>query len=70
MTAGAAHPQYLWWDGKLVPWQDATVHVTQMHWSAVSAIFEGIMAYWNDQEEELFVFDSMPTWSACCARRR
>ena len=56
MTAGATHPQYLWWDGKMVPWQDATVHVTQMHWSAVSAIFEGIMAYWNDDEEELFVF--------------
>jgi branched-chain amino acid aminotransferase len=56
MSAGAAHPQYLWWDGKMVPWQDATVHVTQMHWSAVSAIFEGIMAYWNDDKEELFVF--------------
>ncbi len=57
MTAGAAeHPKYLWWDGKKVPWQDATVHVSQMHWSAVSAIFEGIMAYWNDEQEELFVF--------------
>ncbi len=56
MATGAAHPQYLWWDGELVPWQDATVHVTQMHWSAVSAIFEGIMAYWNEEQEELFVF--------------
>jgi branched-chain amino acid aminotransferase len=40
----------------LVPWEKATVHVTQMHWTAVSAIFEGIMAYWNEDEEELFVF--------------
>jgi branched-chain amino acid aminotransferase len=56
VTAGAMHPQYLWWDGKLVPWQEATVHVTQIHWTAVSAIFEGIMAYWNEDEEELFVF--------------
>jgi branched-chain amino acid aminotransferase len=56
VTTGATHPQYLWWDGELVPWQNATVHVTQMHWSAVSAIFEGIMAYWNDEQEEQFVF--------------
>jgi branched-chain amino acid aminotransferase len=46
----------MWWNGELVPWEKATVHVTQMHWTAVSAIFEGIMAYWNEDEEELFVF--------------
>lgn len=56
MAGEAMHPRFLWWDGKMVPWQEATVHVTQMHWSAVSAIFEGIMAYWNEEEEELFVF--------------
>ncbi len=56
MTSGATQPRFLWWDGQMIPWQEATVHVTQMHWSAVSAIFEGIMAYWNDEEEELFVF--------------
>lgn len=56
MTAGVTNPQFIWWDGKMVPWAEATVHVTQMHWTAVSAIFEGIMAYWNDEEEELFVF--------------
>lgn len=56
MTIDAAQPRFLWWDGQLVPWQEATVHITQMHWSAVSAIFEGIMAYWNEEEEELFVF--------------
>ena len=56
MSIGAAHPKYMWWNGELVPWEKATVHVTQMHWTAVSAIFEGIMAYWNEDEEELFVF--------------
>lgn len=56
MSIGAAHPKFMWWNGELVPWEQATVHVTQMHWTAVSAIFEGIMAYWNDEEEELFVF--------------
>ncbi len=56
MSIGAAHPKYLWWNGEMMPWEQGTVHVTQMHWTAVSAIFEGIMAYWNEDEEELFVF--------------
>jgi branched-chain amino acid aminotransferase len=56
VTAGMTHPRYVWWDGKLVPWEEATVHITQMHWTAVAAIFEGIMSYWNEDEEELYVF--------------
>jgi branched-chain amino acid aminotransferase len=56
VSIGASHPKYMWWNGELVPWENATVHVTQMHWTAVSAIFEGIMSYWNEEEEELFVF--------------
>lgn len=39
-----------------MPWEEATVHVSQMHWVAVSAIFEGIMSYWNADAEELFIF--------------
>lgn len=52
----AAHPRYLWWNGKRVAWEEATVHVTAVGWSSVSAIFEGIMAYWNDEQEELYIF--------------
>ena len=52
----ASHPRYLWWNGKRVAWEGATVHVTQLGWATVPAIFEGIMSYWNDAEEELFVF--------------
>jgi branched-chain amino acid aminotransferase len=52
----ANHPAYLWWNGELVKWEDATVHVTDIAWSAVGAVFEGIRAYWNDDEGELYVF--------------
>jgi len=52
----AGHPKYLWWNGELVAWEDATVHVTDIAWSATGAVFEGIRAYWNDEQEELFVF--------------
>ncbi|MGI8483884.1 MAG: branched-chain amino acid transaminase [Thermomicrobiales bacterium] len=51
-----AHPEYIWWEGERRRWEDATVHVTDLAWSAVGAVFEGIRAYWNDDREELFVF--------------
>lgn len=52
----AAQSKYVWWQGKQTPWEDATVHVTDMAWSAMGAVFEGIRAYWNEEREELFVF--------------
>lgn len=50
------HPKYLWWNGKQMPWEDATVHVTDLAWSTVGAVFEGIRGYWNEDREELYVF--------------
>src|SRR5262245_49319140 len=47
---------YVWWQSRLVPWDEATVHVSELGWSAVGAVFEGIRAYWNDEQEELYVF--------------
>jgi branched-chain amino acid aminotransferase len=49
-------PSHLWWNGKLVPWESATVHLTSTFWSGVTAIFEGIMSYWNDDHGELYVW--------------
>lgn len=50
------HPTYLWWNGEQVRWEDATVHVTDLAWSTVGAVFEGIRGYWNTEREELYVF--------------
>lgn len=50
------NPRYLWWNGELVEWDNATVHVTEMGFSTVGAVFEGIRAYWSDDQQELFVF--------------
>jgi branched-chain amino acid aminotransferase len=52
----ATHPKYLWWNGRQMPWEDATVHVTDLAWSTVGAVFEGIRGYWNDEQQELYVF--------------
>lgn len=50
------HPSYVWWRGQQTAWEDATVHVTDLGWSTVGAVFEGIRGYWDDQAEQLYVF--------------
>lgn len=51
-----AHPAYLWLNGERVRWEDGTIHVSELGWSTVGGVFEGIRAYWNDDEGELYVF--------------
>jgi len=55
-SQAAEHPPYLWWAGRVTPWEDANVHLTMVGWSAISAVFEGIRAYWSPQREDLYVF--------------
>ncbi|HEV2527762.1 MAG TPA: branched-chain amino acid transaminase [Thermomicrobiales bacterium] len=50
------HPSYLWWRGERMAWADATIHVTDLGWSTVGAVFEGIRGYWDDRSEQLYVF--------------
>lgn len=47
---------FVWFDGKLVPWAEATVHATQLGPGSVSSVFEGIRAYVNEENRSLFVF--------------
>jgi branched-chain amino acid aminotransferase len=52
----AGHPAFVWWKGQQVRWEDATVHVTDLAWSTVGAVFEGIRGYWNAEEATLHIF--------------
>lgn len=47
-------PAYLWMDGLIVPWEQATVHASRLGWSTIGAVFEGIKAYWNAEQGELY----------------
>jgi branched-chain amino acid aminotransferase len=51
-----AHPEFLWWNGERRRWEDATIHVTELGWSTVGAVFEGIRAYAADNGEEMHIF--------------
>lgn len=53
---GAAHADWIWRDGTLEPWKEATVHVTAVGHASVAAVFEGIKAYRSADGERLFVF--------------
>ena len=52
----ADSPKYLWRSGELVEWEKATVHISTLGWSSISAVFEGIRAYWNPDNKELYIF--------------
>lgn len=45
-------PELIWFNGKVRPWEEATVHV----WSELAvrgtSVFEGIRAYWRADEEQ------------------
>ncbi len=50
------NPNFLWRSGEMVEWEKATVHLSDLAWSAISAVFEGVRAYWNQQNEQLYIF--------------
>ena len=55
MADHGKHPTYLWLNGERKRWEEATVHVTELGWSTVGAVFEGIRAY-AGADGELYVF--------------
>ena len=49
-------PNYAYFQGKIVPYSDAKIGVMTHSLNYGTAVFGGVRAYWNEQEEELFVF--------------
>lgn len=49
-------PAFIWLNGELLPYDQPKVHITEVGWPAISAIFEGIRAYWNADQKKLYVW--------------
>jgi len=49
-------PAFLWFNGQIVPWEQATLHATHTIWSSIQTVFEGVRAYWNAEEETMHIF--------------
>ncbi len=47
---------FVWMDGRVVAWEDAKVHVSAETVIRGENVFEGMRAYWNDDERQLYIF--------------
>jgi branched-chain amino acid aminotransferase len=47
---------YIWMNGEIVPWDEAKIHVATDAVLRGENVFEGIRAYWNEDEQELYIF--------------
>jgi branched-chain amino acid aminotransferase len=52
----AGFPKFAWMEDRLVPWEDARVHVQTPAFRYGAMVFEGLRAYWNADERELYLF--------------
>lgn len=53
---GDKNPAYAWMNGKIIPWEDAKVHVRTEAFMRAASIFEGIRAYGDHEGQQLYVF--------------
>ncbi len=51
-----ALPKYAYFKGKIVPYSEAKVGVMTHALNYGTAVFGGIRAYWNEEEEQLYIF--------------
>jgi branched-chain amino acid aminotransferase len=45
---------YIWWDGKLIPWRDARLHILSYTVQHGAGVFEGIRAYSGEKGTAIF----------------
>lgn len=50
-----SRPAYAFLDGRMVPFDEAKIHILTHAFNYGTALFEGIRAYWNDARGELYV---------------
>lgn len=51
-----AKPRLLNMSGKIVPYQDARVHVLSTAMKYAASVYEAMRAYWSDADQQLYVF--------------
>jgi branched-chain amino acid aminotransferase len=56
MSQPQTQPQFVLFDGEIVPYAEARVHVLAPALKYGVAVFEGFCGYWNDDDQELYTF--------------
>ncbi len=49
-------PQYVWFNGRIVPYDQARIHVQSAAMKFGAAVYEGLRGYWNADARQLYVF--------------
>lgn len=49
-------PKYAFFEGKIVPFEEAKVSIATHAFNYGTAVFGGIRGYWNDEKKKLFIF--------------
>jgi branched-chain amino acid aminotransferase len=49
-------PRYIWFNGAIVPYESAQVHVLSTAVKYAAAVFEGLRGYWNAHAGQLYLF--------------
>ena len=49
-------PEFAYQNGKIIPWNQATLHVFSLAGKYGIGVFEGIRGYWNEAEKQLYLF--------------
>lgn len=51
-----ASPRFAFLNGSIVPWDQAQVHIASVGFRFGTGVFEGIRAYWNEDQQQLHVW--------------
>jgi branched-chain amino acid aminotransferase len=50
------NPAFAWLNNRCVPWEECTLHVRTQAVHFGSNVFEGVRAYWSEDQKQLYVF--------------
>lgn len=56
MGADLSGVRYVWQNGRVKPFAEATIHVLSNAVFAAASVFEGLRGYWNEEQGELYLF--------------
>lgn len=57
MASIANTPEWAWMDGRFIPFDECRLHVRTQAVALAASVFEGVRAYWNPAQEQLYTFE-------------
>jgi len=55
--AATRTPQWAWMNGAFIPFDECRLHVRTQAVALAASVFEGVRAYWNPEQEQLYTFE-------------